>query len=153
MWPSPISLSGLRESVRKTAQAVLDYRQTSLRQLKALAVNQLRSTLDVQFAQVLVSEAEMAVVRADSNVKEARAQLDAAMGYESEPDYVLTDEAMPSNLEPDVSSYIQEAIATRPDLKALRLQVKSSQEYATAEKKQNYPSINLLGTAGEVACA
>src|ERR1700733_7762603 len=34
------------ESVRETAQAVLDFRQISLRQLSALAQSQLRSTLD-----------------------------------------------------------------------------------------------------------
>ncbi len=79
------------ESVRQTAQAVLTYRRTALRQLTALAQSQLRSTLDVQFAQVLVSEAQMAVVDASSNVLEARAQLTAAMGDDNDPDYVLAD--------------------------------------------------------------
>jgi outer membrane protein len=45
------------ESVRKTAQAVLDFRRVTLRQLSALAQSQLRSTLDVQFAQVMVVDA------------------------------------------------------------------------------------------------
>ena len=84
------------ESVSGTARAVLDYRRVSLRQLSALAENQLRSTLDVQFAQVLVSEAEMAVVRANSNVQQARAQLTAAMGDQSNTAYVLSDEQTPA---------------------------------------------------------
>src|ERR1700677_4300799 len=105
------------ESVRGTAQAVLDFRKTSLRQLSALAQSQLRSTLDVQFAQVLVSEAQMAVVHADSGVQEARAQLAATMGEDNVPDYVLAEQPQPPVLEDDVAVYIQEALNTRPDLK------------------------------------
>lgn len=138
------------ESVRGTAEAVLDFRQISLRQLSALAQSQLRSTLDVQFAQVLVSEAQMAVVRADSSVQEARAQLAAAMGEDDVPNYVLVEPPQPPLLEEDVSVYIREATATRPDLKSLQLQTKAAQQYAHSESKLNYPTINLLGTAGEV---
>ena len=83
------------ESVRGTAAAVLAFRRTSLRQLTALAQSQLRSTLDVQFAQVLVSEAEMAVVQADSTVQEARAQLAATMGEDTVADYVLAEQPQP----------------------------------------------------------
>jgi outer membrane protein len=138
------------ESVRETAQAVLDFRRTSLRQLSALAQSQLRSTLDVQFEQVLVSEAQMAVVRADTGVQEARAQLAAAMGEDDVPHYVLAEQPQPPLLEDDVSVYIREAMATRPDLKSLQLQAKAAQQYAHSESKLNYPTINLLGTAGEV---
>ena len=102
------------ESVQRTAQAVLTFRQTGLRQLSALAQSQLRSTLDVQFAQVLVSEAHMAVVQADSNVQSARAQLTAAMGDDSDPDYVLLEQPPPPLLADDVAVYVREAIANRP---------------------------------------
>jgi outer membrane protein len=138
------------ESVRGTAQAVLTFRNTSLRQLSALAQAQLRSTLDVQFAQVLVSEAEMAVVQADSNVQQARAQLAAAMGEDTVGNYVLAEQPQPPLLEEDVTVYVREALATRPDLEALNLQAQAAQQYANSESKLNYPTINLLGTAGEV---
>ena len=138
------------ESVRGTAQAVLAFRRTELRQLTALVQSQLRSTLDVQFAQVLVSEAQMAVVQADSNVQEARAQLTAAMGDDNDPDYVLAEQPQPPVLEDDVNLYIREALANRPDLKALQLQAQAAQQFAKSESKLNYPTINLLGTAGEV---
>jgi outer membrane protein len=138
------------ESVRGTAQAVLAFRQTSLRQLTALAQSQLRSTLDVQFAQVLVSEAQIAVVHADSAVQEARAQLAATMGEDTVPDYALVEQSQPPLLEDDVQVYIREAITTRPDLKALKLQAQAAQQFAKSESKLNYPDVNLLGTAGEV---
>jgi outer membrane protein len=138
------------ESVRGTAEAVLAFRKTSLRQLTALAQSQLRSTLDVQFAQVLVSEAQMAVVQADSSVQEARAQLADTMGEDTVPDYALVEQPQPPLLEDDVNVYIREAISTRPDLKALQLQARAAQQFARSESKLNYPDISLLGTAGEV---
>jgi outer membrane protein len=138
------------ESVRGTAAAVLAFRKTSLRQLTALAQSQLRSTLDVQFAQVLVSEAQMAVVQADSSVQEARAQLAATMGEDTVPDYVLAEQPEPPLLEDDVVIYIHEALHMRPDLKAAQLQAQAAQQFAKSEGRLNYPDVSLLGTAGEV---
>jgi outer membrane protein len=138
------------ESVRKTAQAVLDFRRITLRQLTALAQSQLRSTLDVQFAQVMVSEAELAVVRAESNVQKAQAQLAATMGEEGNTNYTLVDESLPPSPDADPASYIDEARANRPDLKALRLHGESATHEARAERDLNYPTVNALAAGGEV---
>ena len=138
------------ESVRRTAQAVLDFRRVTLRQLSALAQSQLRSTLDVQFAQVMVSEAELAQVRAETNVQKAQAQLAGAMGEETEANYTLTDEPLSTAPDPDAAGYITEAIANRPDLKALKLHSESAIHEARAEHDLNFPTVNALGTGGEV---
>jgi len=138
------------QSVLKTAQAVLDFRQVTLRQLSALAQSQLRSTLDVQFAQVMDSEAELAVVRAQSTVQRAQAQLAAAMGEEVNTDYILADEPLPAIPAADPAGYISEAIATRPDLKALRLRGDSAMHEARAERDLNFPTVNALAAGGEV---
>jgi outer membrane protein len=138
------------ESVRKTAQAVLDFRRVTLRQLNALAQSQLRSTLDVQFAQVMVSEAELAVVRADSNVQKAQAQLAAAMGEETTSTYLLSDESLPAIPDADLNGYVQQAIANRPDLKALRLHGESAASEARSERDRNFPTVSALATGGEV---
>ncbi len=138
------------QSVLKTAQAVLDFRRVTLRQLSALAQSQLRSTLDVQFAQVMVSEAELAVVRAQSTVQRAQAQLAAAMGEEANADYILADEPLPANPAADPAEYISEAIATRPDLKALRLRSDAAMHEARAERDLNFPTVNALAAGGEV---
>jgi outer membrane protein len=114
------------ESVRKTAQAVLEFRQVTLRQLSALAQSQLRSTLDVQ------------------------AQLAAAMGEEGTANYILSDSTMPPSPDADPASYIDEAIANRPDLKALKLRNESVTHEARAERDLNYPTVNVLATGGEV---
>ena len=139
------------ESVRGTAQAVLAFRRTSLRQLTALAQSQLRSTLDVQFAQVLVSEAQMAVVHADS--ARARGARPARRRRWARTLFRIT--CWPSSRSRPCwktmsQVYIREAINTRPDLKALQLQAQAAQQFAKSESKLNYPDVNLLGTAGEV---
>jgi outer membrane protein len=138
------------ENVQRTAQAVLDFRHVTLRQLTALAQSQLRSTLDVQFAQVMVSEAELAVVRAESNVQKTQAQLAASMGEEGNTNYVLADESLPQSPDADPTGYINEAIRNRPDLKALRLQSESATDQARAERDLNYPTVNALAAGGEV---
>jgi outer membrane protein len=138
------------ESVLKTAQAVLDFRRVTLRQLTALAQSQLRSTLDVQFAQVMVSEAELAVVHAESNVQKAQAQLAASMGEEGNTNYALTDESLPPSPDAGPAGYIDKAIENRPDLKALRLQSESATHEARAERDLNFPTVNALASGGEV---
>ncbi len=137
------------QSVRRTAQAVLDYRQITFHQLSALAQSQLRSTLDVQFAQVLVSEADLAVVRAQADLEKAQAQLAAAMGEEQVVNYTLADEPLPDTPQSDSAVYVAQAIAGRPDLKALRLHSQSILSQAKAERDLNYPTLNALAAGGE----
>jgi outer membrane protein len=138
------------ESVRTTAQAVLDFRRVTLRQLTALAQSQLRSTLDVQFAHVMVSEAELAVVHAESNVEKAQAQLAASMGEEGNTNYTLADESLPPGPDADPTGYIKEATENRPDLKALGLRSESAAHQARAERDLNYPTIEAVAAGGEV---
>jgi outer membrane protein len=137
------------QSVRRTAQAVLDYRQVTFHQVSALAQSQLRSTLDVQFAQVLVSEADLAVVRAQASLDKAEAQLSEAMGEEQVGNYTLQDEPLPDVPQADSAVYVGQAVTDRPDLKALRLHSQSAMDQAKAERDLNYPSINALASGGE----
>jgi outer membrane protein len=52
------------QAVLKVAQAVLEQRRITLRQITALGASLLKSTLDVRFAEVAVSEAELAIFHA-----------------------------------------------------------------------------------------
>ena len=137
------------DNVRKTTQAVLEFRNTTLRQLSALAQSQLRSTLDVQFAQVLVSEAERECSRR-KQCRKALAQLAAAMGAEDGATYALSEVPMPPAPDADPRGYIDAAIADRPDLKALKLHSESAVHQARAEQDLNYPTVNVLASGGEV---
>jgi outer membrane protein len=68
------------ESVPKAAKEAQANRHLITHQITALAQSQLRSTLDVNFAGVLESQAELAAVRAQSLVEQQRSQLAVAMG-------------------------------------------------------------------------
>lgn len=138
------------EAVRRAAQAALDSRRLSLHQVTQLAQSSLKSTLDVSFAQVLVSEAELAVVEAENNVRESQARLSAALGFDHTQPFDLSDEPMPASLNSDMQSFVDEGLHDRPDLNELRRNSAATQEYAKAEKDLSYPTVNLLGTAGAI---
>lgn len=136
------------ESILKVARATLNLRQVTLRQVTALARSALRSTLDVSFAQVNVSQAELDLVRAENDTQASHARLSAAMGYERDQPFALGDEPLPPALEPDANTLIQQAMRERPDLAALQLNREALDRYAEAEKKLRNPTINLAGVAG-----
>ena len=138
------------ESVLKVAQAALEQRRTTLRQIRALADSLLKSTLDVSFAEVAVSESELAVYQAENDVHAGRARLSAAMGFDREQNFVLVAADMPPPLDATPESAITAALHDRPDLEALGLNREAAHRFATAEAKLRYPTITALGAAGVV---
>jgi outer membrane protein len=134
------------QSVLKVAQATLDLRRLTLRQVNALAQSSLRSTLDVSFAQVNVSQAELDLVQAEDQAQASHARLSAAMGNERDRPFALNDEALPPGLNPDVNALIDQAIHERPDLQALQLTQQALDRFAQSEKQLRNPAV----TAGAV---
>lgn len=136
------------EAVQKAAEAALENRHLLLRQVSALAQSSLKSTLDVSFAEVLVSEAELALYQAQNNAQSSRAQLAAAMGVDQARDFVLHDENLPTPLNPDLPSLVTQALQARPDLLVLQRNREAAYHLAQAENKLRYPTVNLLATGG-----
>ncbi len=138
------------EAVLRAAQAAQANRQLISHQLEALAQSELRSTLDVNFAKVLEEEAELAVVRAQSAVAQERSQLATAMGEQQPshaqlvaPDSIATVSSSPEEI-------VLQAQAQRADLSAAQDQQKSAQAFASAERRLSYPTLNVLGAAGQL---
>lgn len=139
------------EAVLRAAQAAQDNRHLISRQLAALASSGLRSTLDVNFANVLESEAELAVVHARSIVAQRRARLGTAMGLQQPVVAVLGDVSPSSEaLPPAPDGLLQQAQLQRADLSALQAQQKAARQFASAEKRLSYPTLNLLAAAGQI---
>ena len=136
------------EAVLKVARATLGLRQVTLRQVTALARNSLRSTVDVSFAQVNVSQAQLEVLNGENEVRASHARLSAAMGYEHEQPFSVTDEPLPPPLNPDVNALVTEAMRERPDLAALRLNQESLDRFAEAEERLRNPTISAAAAAG-----
>lgn len=138
------------EAVLHTAQAAGANRHLIARQLTALAQSELRSTVDANFAEVLASEADLAVVRAQSVVAQQRARLATAMGATRPVVATVVDPATPSPMPPDPESLLPDAQNLRADLNEIEAQQHAAQAFATAEKKLSYPTLNVLGSAGQI---
>ncbi len=139
------------EAVLRAAKAAQSNRQLVSRQLGALAQSELRSTLDVNFAKVLESEADLAVVRAESEVAQERSRLATAMGASQPISTALTDVSPTGDGLPPAPDALQhQALAQRADLGAAQSEEKASKEFALSEKRLSYPSLNVLGAAGQI---
>jgi outer membrane protein len=139
------------ESVLNAAQAALGNRQLISRQLSALAQSELRSTLDVNFADVLTSEAELAVVHAQSAVAQARAHLATAIGQQQPIVAALEKIDATGNPLPALPDDLQrQAITQRADLAATQFQADAAKQFALSEKRLALPSLNVLAAAGQI---
>jgi outer membrane protein len=138
------------EAVLRAARAAQDNRHLIARQLAALAQSQLRSTVDVGFAEVLASEADLAVVQAESVLAQQRARLATAMGTTGPIVAPLVDVGTPQALPPDPESLLPGAQTLRADLSAAEAQQRAAQQFATSEKRLSYPTLDVLGAAGQL---
>jgi outer membrane protein len=138
------------DSVLGAAKATLQSRQLTLRQVTALAQSSFRSTLDVTFSQVLVSEARLAVDQAENDAQSSRAVLAEAVGMEQVPHFELDDQPIPEGLNSDAATFVTEALHDRPDLKLLERNRDAADQLAQAEKKLSYPTVSLVAAAGAI---
>ncbi len=136
------------DTVLKVAQVVVENRRLTLRQVQALAQSAMKSTLDVSFAEVAESDAELALFRAENDLQASRARLAAALGATSAERFDLSDEPLPAALPSDAESVVADALRRRPDLAALQLNRDAAHRFAQAEGDLSRPTISLLGVAG-----
>lgn len=137
-------------AVERAAQAAVRSREVLLRQVRALAESAMRSTLDVRFAEVALSQAQLDLYRAENNAQEADANLSAAMGLDHTEQFDVADERLPQPMAEDPSELVSEALSRRPDLKAFNLQRDAARRFAEAEGKLNRPTVSFMGAAGLV---
>lgn len=139
------------EAVLRAAEAAQTNRRLVARQLSDLAKGELRSTLDVQFANVLVSQAALAVVRARSTVARSRAHLATDMGIEQPVLAPLSDVTIASEgPPPSPDDLLAQAKANRADLQAAQARQSAAQHFAVAERRLSFPTLNILAAAGEI---
>jgi outer membrane protein len=138
------------EAVLHAAREAQANRQLITRQIGALAQSQLRSTLDVSFAGVLESEAELAVVQAESAVEQQRTHLATAMGQTQPITAPLAEEPLPAALPLDASTFLADGLAQRADLSEAASRQQAATRYASAERRLSYPTLNALAAAGSI---
>ncbi|PYV15425.1 MAG: hypothetical protein DMG07_09805 [Acidobacteria bacterium] len=112
------------------------------------ALSNLKSALDVSFANVNLADGRLLLAQAQNELKSAEAQLAAAMGLPSETTFSLAEEPQPVLLPDQVDPLIRRAIQDRPELKDLRLEASAAERLIKAEHALFYPSIAVAGSAG-----
>jgi outer membrane protein len=138
------------QAVLNVAEQTVAARQLVSDQVTALANSNLKSGLDVSFANVNLADARLLLSQAQNDVRSAEAQLSAAMGMPAQTVFALTEEAMPGALPGQVDTFLQQAIEDRPELKNLRLEQNAAERFTKAEHALYYPTIGVAGTAGFV---
>jgi outer membrane protein len=139
------------QALDEVAKQNVNMRQTTDTQVGQLTKNKLKSTLDLSFSNVNLSQAKLMLLDAQNNLDSSMAALDAVLGLDREVTYELVDDAQ--NLQPppdDVDHLAQLGLEQRPDLQALQLDQQSQAKFSTAQHDQMLPSIAAAGTVGSV---
>jgi outer membrane protein len=137
------------QALLKVAQQTVDTRQSAEHQIEALAKNQLKSNLDLTFAQVNLSQAKLLQLDAQDNLGSTMAALAAVLGFDKQVTFELIEEEAQALAPPtDVDGLIRTAFQQRPDLQALTYEEQASEKFRRAQRDQLFPTISALGVAG-----
>ena len=137
------------QALLKVAQQTVTTREQVESQVNELAKNKLRSTLDLSFAQVNLSQAKLLELDAQNNVESSIAALTAVLGFDKQVRYELVEEntQLPAP-PPDVDVLTNLALKQRPDLQALTYNQMAAEKFRRAQRDQILPSISALGIVG-----
>ncbi|MBI3401305.1 MAG: TolC family protein [Acidobacteria bacterium] len=138
------------QAVQRVAHDTVSTRQVVVDQVTALAASNLKSGLDVSFANVNLSEARLLLVQAQNDLKSADADLAAAMGSATDQEYSLAEEPQPPPPPQDEAALIAAAMRDRPEVAAARFSSEAVARFADAEGGLSLPSISAVGVFGAI---
>jgi outer membrane protein len=139
------------QALLKVAQQNVSTRQTTETQISEMTKNKLKSTLDLSFANVNLSQAKLLQLDAQNNVDSTMAALDAVLGLDHPASYELVNSESPLQSPPsDAEQLTQLALQQRPDLQSLNYTQQAAVKFSHAQRDQMLPSISAAGTAGSV---
>ena len=139
------------QALLKVAQQNVDTRQTTETQVSQLTRNNLKSILDLSFADVNLSQGKLLLLDAQNNAESTMAALDAVLGLDHQVTYDLVESNTPLQPPPqDPDQLIQLGLRQRPDLRQLNYSAQSAAKFSRAQRDQMFPTISAAGTAGSV---
>ncbi|MGA9241014.1 MAG: TolC family protein [Silvibacterium sp.] len=139
------------QALLKVAAQTVETRQTTETLVNQMTQNKLKSTLDLSFAEVDLSQARLLQLDAQNNADATMAALDAILGLDHTVRYDLVQDVSPLLPPPaDADPLVQTALGQRPDLESLAYGQQSAQKFARAQRDQLLPTISALGVAGSV---
>lgn len=105
---------------------------------------------DVLQAQTAYSQARLATLRGEGDLRIAQGALANAMGWDADHALNLSgpaDDVMPTNLVGNVRDLILQAQQQRPDLQAAAAQLRAAQAQVRAKEAAGKPTLSLTGSA------
>ena len=107
------------QAVLQVAQETVKDRQLVADQISAMAKNLLKSDLDVSFANVDLSQAQLLLIQAQNDVQASFADLSTALGYADQRTFALAEIPVPpappyGSCQPDSASAAESAGADQP---------------------------------------
>jgi outer membrane protein len=136
------------QALLRVAQQTVGERQLVTDQVTQLAANQLKSQLDVSFANVDLAQSQLLLIQAQNNLQTSYADLTRALGFADQRTYQLMEPGPPAGPPTELEGLIQQAIMNRPELVSGRLEINAAQNFVTAERDLWLPSITAVGAAG-----
>jgi outer membrane protein len=138
------------QATLNVAKQTVKTREDVTDQVSQLAKNNLKSTLDLSFAQVNLSQAKLLEMQSQDDFDSAIASLTEVLGSDQQVQYQLIDDSTPLiGPPPSVDSLVALAIQQRPDLQSLALKHESEQKFTRAQADQLLPSLNAMGMVGK----
>ena len=136
------------QAVLRVAQETVSTRQTVADQVQALAASGLKSSLDVSFAKVNLSEAQLLLAAGAGDVQASLAALATAIGSAEATAYALSDEPLPPGAARRQAPLIAQALRDRPDVAAERFTAQAAAKFADAERDLFPASVSAVGAFG-----
>jgi len=136
------------QALLRVAQQTVGERQLVSDQVTQLAANQLKSQLDVSFANVDLAQSQLLLIQAQNDLQTSYAELTRALGFADQRTYQLMEPGPPAGPPTELAGLIQQAIVNRPELVSGRLEINAAQTFVTAERDLWLPSISAVGAAG-----
>jgi outer membrane protein len=136
------------KTVLRVAQQTVDSRQLVSDQITALFNSQLKSQLDVSFANLNLAEGRLLLSQARNDAQAAEASLAAVIGVPPETTFRLSEESMPGPITTGLDSLVQQALTDRPEIRNLRLEQDAAVRFAESERGLSHPTLSVAGAAG-----
>jgi len=138
------------QAVLKVAEQTVAARQATADEIGALAASKLKSSLDLSFANVELSQSRLLLLDAQNAEQDSMANLNALLGAEQDEQYTLADQT-PASAQPppeQIESLVNMAFSSRPDLAALNESYNAANQFSRAEHALSRPTVSALATAG-----
>ena len=139
------------QALLSVAEQNVNTRQTTDNQVSVMTKNKLKSTLDLSFADVNLSQGKLLLLDAQNNADSTMVALDDVLGLDKQTIFDLVGDTSTLQAPPaDPDQLLQLALQQRPDLQALDYNHQAAVKFSHAQRDQLLPTISAMGTVGTV---